>query len=177
MTTSDWTSALTGWLNQVLADLAGLVRECPDDVWELSMWEVTKDQGWGRPKPPMLANGNPDPRGVNAHSAVWYTTLHLVYTLDWNFAARAPSWEPPPPFRKDDLDGGRLPQRTYTREELLSYIAYVHEKTRTTLAAVAVDEAALAGHGRTSADWLVGGFGHAMGHFGNLQTFLWQHRR
>jgi hypothetical protein len=28
---------------------------------------------------------------------------------------------------------------------LLSYIAYVHEKTRTTLAAVAADEAALAG--------------------------------
>ena len=89
----------------------------------------------------------------------------------------APAWEPPPPFRKGDLDAGRLPQRTYTSEELLSYIAYVHEKTRATLAAVAADEAACAGHGRTSADWLVSGFGHAMAHFGNLQTFLWQHRR
>ena len=65
----------------------------------------------------------------------------------------------------------------HTREEMLSYVAYVHEKTRTTLAAVAADEATLAGNGRTSADWLVGGFGHAMAHFGNLQTFLWQHRR
>ncbi len=183
MTTSHWTSALTGFLDIVLTDLAALVRECPDDVWELSMWDVTKDQGWGRPQPPMLANGDPDPRGVNAHSAVWYTTLHLVYTLDWNFSARAPSWEPPPPFRtsaprvRSPGTDPPLPQRTYTREELLSYIAYVHEKARTTLAAVAADEAALAGHGRTSADWLVSGFGHAMGHFGNLQTFLWQHRR
>jgi hypothetical protein len=177
MTTSHWTSALTDYLDVVLADLAALVRGCPDDVWELSMWDVTRDPGWGRPQPPVLANGTPDPRGVDAHSAVWYATLHLVYTLDWNFSARASSWEPPPPFRKGDLDAGRLPQRTYTREELLSYIAYVHEKTRTTLAAVAADEATLAGHGRTSADWLVGGFGHAVGHFGNLQTFLWQRRR
>ena len=46
-----------------------------------------------------------------------------------------------------------------------------------TLTAVAADEAALAGHGRTTADWLVAGFGHAIAHFGNLQTFLWQHRR
>ena len=30
---------------------------------------------------------------------------------------------------------------------------------------------------RKIADWLIDGFGHAMGHFGNLQTFLWQHRR
>ena len=177
MTTAHWTSALTDFLDVVLTDRAALVRVCPDDVWELSMWDVTKDAGWGRPRPPMLPDGTPDPRGVDAHSAVWYATLHLVYTLDWNFSARAPSWEPPPPFRKGDLDAGRLPQRTYTREELLSYIAYVHEKTRTTLAAVAADEATLAGHGRTSADWLVGGFGHAMAHFGNLQTFLWQRRR
>ncbi len=177
MTTSDWTAALRDFFDVVLADLAALVRECPDDVWEMCMWDVTKDQGWGRPQPPLLTNGNPDPRGVEAHSAVWYATLHLVYTLDWNFSGRASSWEPPPPFRKGDLDAGRLPQRTYTREEMLSYIAFVHEKARTTLAAVAEDETRLAGHGRPSADWLVSGFGHAMGHFGNLQTFLWQHRR
>ena len=71
----------------------------------------------------MLANGDPDPRGVGAHAAVWYTTLHLVYTLDWNFSARAPSWQPPPPFRKGDLDAGRLPPQTYTRDELFPYIA------------------------------------------------------
>jgi hypothetical protein len=177
MTTSHWTSAVADFLDIVLADLAVLVRECPDNVWEMSMWDVTMDPGWGRPQPPVLANGDPDPRGVNAHSAVWYTTLHLVYTLDWNFSARVSSWEPPPPFRKDDLDAHRLPRRTYTRDELLFYIGYVNQKTRTTLAAVAADEAALAGHGRTTADWLVTGFGHAMAHFGNLQTFLWQHRR
>jgi hypothetical protein len=175
MTTAHWTSALADFLAVVLADLAALVRECPDDVWELSMWDVTKDSGWGRPQPPILANGDPDPRGVDAHSAVWYATLHLVYTLDWNFSARASAWAPPPPFRKGDLDAGRLP-RTYTREELLAYIAYLDEKTRRTLAAVAADETTLAGHDRTSADWLIGGFGHALAHFGNLQTFLWQHR-
>ena len=114
MTTSHWTSALADFLGIVLADLAALVRECPDNVWEMSMWDVTRDRGWGRPQPPVLADGNPDPRGVNAHSAVWYATLHLVYTLDWNFSARVSSWEPPAPFRKDDLDAtgsrtGRIP--------------------------------------------------------------------
>jgi hypothetical protein len=177
MTTADWTSALGDYLDVVLVDLATLVRECPDDLWEQSMWEVARDPGWGRPRPPMLPSGEPDPRGVDAHAAVWYATLHLVYTLDWNFSARAPAWEPPAPFRKGDLDAGRLPERTYTRAELLGYIDYVHEKTRATLATVAEDDAALAGHGRPPAAWLVGGFGHAIGHFGNLQTFLWQHRR
>src|SRR6185503_7841996 len=104
MTTSHWTSALADFLDIVLADLAVFVRECPDNLWEMSMWDVNKDPGWRRPQPPVLANRNPDPRGGSAHSAVWYATLHLVYTLDWNFSARASSWEPPPPFRKDDLD-------------------------------------------------------------------------
>jgi hypothetical protein len=176
MTTSDWTSAIADYLGVVLPDLAAMVRECPDGVWEMPMWDVTKDQGWGRPKPPLLEDGTPDPRGVVAHASVWYTTLHLVYTLDWNFSARAPDWQPPPPFRKGDIDAGRLP-RTYTRDELLSYITYVQEKVGAAIAAVAADDGALAGHGRTSAFWLVSGFGHAMGHFGNLQTFLWQHRR
>jgi hypothetical protein len=78
MTTSHWTSALGEFLDVVLPDLAALVRGCPDDVWELSMWDVAKDQGWGRPNPPVLADGDPDPRGVGVHSAVWYTVLHLV---------------------------------------------------------------------------------------------------
>ena len=177
MATSDWTSALRDFLDVVLADLAALVRDCPDGVWELSMWDVAKDTGWARPTPPVLADGSPDPRGVDAHAAVWYVTLHLLYTLDWNFSGRTPSWEPPPPFREGDLDAGRLPRRAYTRDELLSYIALVQEKARATLAAVAADESAVAGHGRTSADWLIAGFGHAVAHFGNLQTFLWQHRR
>jgi hypothetical protein len=177
MTAAHWTTALGGYLDVVLADLAALVRECPDDVWEMRMWDVAKDHGWGRPRPPVLADGSPDPRGADAHAAVWYTAFHLVYTLDWNFSGRAPSWAPPPPFRKGDLDPGRLPERTYTRAELLAYVASVHGKARAALAAVAADEAALAGDGRTSADWLVGGFGHALAHFGNLQTFLWQHRR
>src|SRR6478672_1896099 len=90
MTTFHWTSALGEFLDVVLPDLAALVRGCPDDVWELSMWDVAKDQGWGRPEPPVLPDGDPDPRGVDAHAAVWYATLHLVYTLDWNFSARAP---------------------------------------------------------------------------------------
>src|SRR2546430_7163433 len=123
----------------------------------------------------MLANGNPDPRGVDAHSAVWYATLHLVYTLDWNFSARASSWEPPPPFRKGDLDAGRLPPRTYTREELLSYVAYVHEKTRTTLAAAAADEATPARPRPTSADSLARGLPPTHGHFRHLPTFPRQH--
>lgn len=177
MTTAHWTSALQDFLDVVLADLVTLVRDCPDDVWELSMWDVARDSGWGRPTTPMLQGGSPDPRGVQAYSAVWYVTLHLVYTLEWNFSGRASTWEPPPPFRNDDLDAGRLPRRTYTRDELLSYIAHVQEKVRTTLAAVAADESALATNGRTSADWLVGGSGHAVAHIGNLQTFLWQHRR
>ncbi len=155
MTTSHWTSALTGFLDVVLADLAALVRECPDDVWETE--DVGRHQGprLGTSAAADAREREPRPRGVDPHSAVWYAALHLVYTLDWNFSARASSWEPPPPFRKGDLDAGRLPQRTYTREESLSYMAYVHEKTRATLAAVAGDEATLAGHGRTSADWLV----------------------
>src|SRR5262245_24695417 len=75
MTSAHWTSALADFLAVVVADLATLVRECPDNVWELSMWDVTKDSGWGRPQPLVLASGDPDPRGVEAHSAVWYVSF------------------------------------------------------------------------------------------------------
>ena len=177
MTASDWTAPMQEYLDVVLPELASLVRSCPDDVWERSMWDVEKDRDWGRPPPPMLPNGEPDPRGLSAHSALWYVTTHLLLSLDHNFSARAASWEPPPPFRKGDDAHGRLPERTYTREEVLGYIASLQDKARATLATVAADEGALAGHGRTSADWLLSGFSHSMVHFGQLQTFFWQHRQ
>ena len=45
MAPSHWTSALGEFLDVVLPDLAALVRGCPDDVWERSMWDFTKDHG------------------------------------------------------------------------------------------------------------------------------------
>jgi hypothetical protein len=41
ITTSARTYALGELLYVVLPDLATLVRECADDVWELSTWDVT----------------------------------------------------------------------------------------------------------------------------------------
>jgi hypothetical protein len=174
-----WTAALAESYEVLFAVFEETLRACPDDLWEASMWDVAKDHGWARPKPPVLPDGRPDPRGIQVHSAFWHVAYHMLFFLDANFSQREPSWAPPAPFGKHDLGSGVLPPRTYTRDELIGYLAFDREKARRTLAVVTDQDAAAPapqGAPRTIATWLVDNLRHAVWHQGNLEVFVWQHR-
>ena len=140
------------------------------------MWDVTKDPE--RPADPLLPNGQPDPRGVQLHSQFWYVASHVVLTLDFNFALRAPSWQPPPPFAGEHPSGGFLLSRVYECEELIGCLTRQRDNAAALMAAV--DAGAALPEGRKGFDpithGLLGNLRHAYVHWGQLAMFLWQHR-
>jgi hypothetical protein len=166
----------------VLNELEETLRNCPDDLWEASMWDVSKDKGYWAPTPPVLDNGDPDPRGIQVHSQFWHVAYHTLYAHDRNLSERVPGWEPPAPFGKNDLDPGRLPPRTYTRDELLGYAVFVYTKTMNVLRSLTDEDAQrptlapIREEHPTLARTLIGNLAHTTGHHGTLETFVWQHR-
>ncbi len=72
----------------------------------------------------------------------WYTAFHALFWLDRYLSDTADA-SPPPPFTLSELDpNGAMPERAYTREELLAYAAHCREKCITALAAL-TDETAM----------------------------------
>lgn len=177
-----WTNGLLQMFDVVLNDLEETLRACPEELWEASMWDVSKDQGYWRPEPPRLPSGELDPRGIQVHSQFWHVAYHTLFTLDWNFSERVPTWAPPPPFDKDDLDAGRLPLHTYTREQLLGYLEFIYHKACDILGSLSDEDATrptrapIRGEHPPLATRLLNNLLHTAHHQGTLDTFLWQHR-
>ncbi len=77
--TTIWVSAVAAQYEMSLDDMAIVLRGCPDELWEASMWEVTAGSG-----PVTDPDGRPfdDPavseRKLQAQGAVWRTAYHAV---------------------------------------------------------------------------------------------------
>jgi hypothetical protein len=67
----------------------------------------------------------------------WYTAFHTLFYLDLYLSESEVGFQPPPPFTLDEMDErGLLPDRVYTKDELLRYLAHGREKCRKTIAAM-----------------------------------------
>ena len=63
----------------------------------------------------------------------WHVAYHMLFFLDLQLAGPAEAWAPPPPFDLSEPDpAGRLPERTYTKDELRTYLRHYREKCRAT---------------------------------------------
>lgn len=82
---------------------------CPDELWSQSLWQ----------------NSSTDP----GFSDFWYIAYHTLFFLDLYLFGTYEGFKPPEPFTLDELDpAGVLPERIYTRGELLEYLRYCREK-------------------------------------------------
>lgn len=73
--------------------------------------------------------------------AFWYLAYHTLFFLDLDLAPSPVGFAPPPPFTLDELDpAGVLPERPYTKPELLAYLEHGRRKARSVLSSL--DEAA-----------------------------------
>jgi hypothetical protein len=81
---------------------------------------------------------------------VWYLVYHTLFWLDYYLSAPSHDFQPPAPFTLDELDpAGVLPDRVYTRDEMLGYLAHGRAKCRATIDALTEEKArASAGHQR-----------------------------
>lgn len=86
--------------------LKNAINACPDDLW-----------------------------GDNSKShPFWYVTYHTLFWLDYYVSQPVENFTPPEPYTLSELDpAGALPDRTYTKAELLDYLKHCRAKCRTTI--------------------------------------------
>lgn len=125
MTTSPWNETVWRQFGASIDMLENAIRQCPEKVWGV----------------------RPD------FYAFWYLAYHTLFWLDYYASDDPKSFAPPPPFTMGEMDpAGVLPDRVYTKDELLAYLAHGREKIRSRIARM-TDETA---HALLGGDTVVG---------------------
>ena len=72
----------------------------------------------------------------------WYVVYHTLFWLDLYLSDSVEGFAPPGPFTLDEMDpAGLLPERVYTKDELLTYLGHGRKKCRTTIEALTDEKA------------------------------------
>lgn len=83
--------------------LTNALRSCPDELWRERLWDHPTD----RPK----------------YSQFWYLAYHALFWLDLYLSGAEEGYVPPAPFKLiEQYADGPLPEKHYTKDELLVYL-------------------------------------------------------
>jgi hypothetical protein len=63
------------------------------------------------------------PEHWNTERKFWYNAFHCLFFLDYYLCMQPKEFAPPPPFSESEFED-RMPERVYSRNELLSYLQY-----------------------------------------------------
>jgi hypothetical protein len=89
----------------------------------------------------------------------WYTVYHTLFFLDCYLSGTLEGFAPPAPFNLDELDpAGLLPDRVYSKVEMLDYLTHGRRKCRETLEALTEERACQ----RSGFEWQDFGFGELL---------------
>jgi hypothetical protein len=104
-----WKDVLWSQFGATIDMLGNALTACPDEMWNTPMWN--------------------DPSMVKEYSEFWYVAYHTLFWMDLYLYGAVDGFVPPAPFTLDELDPrGFLPERSYNRSELLTYLAYCRQK-------------------------------------------------
>jgi hypothetical protein len=146
-----WRVTVRRQFGAALGMLENAVRACPEELWG------------ARGRTPEF----------------WYVVYHTLFFTDLYLSGSAEGFAPPEPFTLDELDpAGVMPERVYTKEELLDYLRHGREKCRATVGALTGEGArALCKFGRfemSFAELLLYNLRHVQHHAGQLNLMLRQ---
>jgi hypothetical protein len=117
-----WKTAVHQQFGAAIDMLENALRACPDALWHVRLWN--------------------DPAQQPEFSEFWYIAYHTLFWLDLYLSGSVEGFVPPAPFTLDELDpAGVLPDRPYSREELLAYLEHAHAKCRSTIDALTDEKA------------------------------------
>ena len=139
--------------------LADTVRACPDELWCAPLWQTPN-------KPPEMAQ-------------FWYVTYHTLFWLHLYLTGTEEDFLPPAPFTLiEQYDDGPIPERVYTKAELLAYLKEGRQKCQATIESL-TDEMANRhcwfGWGECSfLELLIYNLRHVHGHASQLNMLLGQ---
>lgn len=61
----------------------------------------------------------------------WYNAYHCLFFTDYDLTTDPENFHPPEPYTMSEMDpSGIMPERTYTKKELISYLHHCREKFR-----------------------------------------------
>ena len=144
-----WNESLWRQCGAAIDMLENAVLACPEDVWR---------------------KGAP-------HRSFWYLTYHTLFFLDLYTFGAVEGFAPPVPYTLDELDPrGVLPERVYSKEELIEYLAYCRENCRVALSSLTEETTARVcefSWGKTSyGELILRNLRHVQHHSGQLNWVL-----
>lgn len=116
-----WQTTIQQQFGAAVDMLERAMRACPDELWG----DATKRPEWA------------------AKNVVgfWYLAFHTLFFVDYYLAENAETFMPPAPFTRGELDpAGALPERVYTKAELLGYLEHCRKKCHAALQAMTEDK-------------------------------------
>jgi hypothetical protein len=117
-----WKTIIWRQFGAAIDMLENAMLACPDEVWS----DPSKPPEW-------ISNSVP---------GFWYVAYHTLFFLDFYLSQSEKGFAPPAPFTLDELDpAGLLPERPYTKEELLTYLEHGRKKCRAAIEALSDDVA------------------------------------
>jgi hypothetical protein len=143
---SIWVESLGRNFEAALRLLEAAIRDCTDELWERSMWEVPvreADKDLRDQDGPLAT----DPASLHAlaqrQSTPWAVAWHALEVLDYDLTGEFAPWSPPPPFtgKAHWRDLTTLPE-AWTRSDLLVYLHYGRQRVSDTLEAMTDEKAA-----------------------------------
>jgi hypothetical protein len=82
---------------------------------------------------------------------VWHLAYHTLFFLDLYLSPSTDGFAPPPPFALDELDPDAvIPERPYTKDEVLAYLEHGRRKCRAAIEALTEDDL----HRPSGFDWV-----------------------
>src|SRR4029079_3664291 len=147
---SIWVESLGRNFEQVLDLMATAVRDCPDELWEQSMWEVdvpgSDHQFLGTDWKPITDAAERSAlaqRWVERRSTAWSVAWHALEVFDYDLNGEFSAWAPPPPFAGHP-HWRALPSlpAAWARPDLLGYVDNCRLRARDALAGMTDERAA-----------------------------------
>src|SRR6058998_3306714 len=100
-----WKESVWQQFGAAIDMLDDAIRACPDALWRDHSWDLHAE----RPE----------------FSEFWYIAFHALFWLDLYLCGAREGFAPPAPFTLDELDpAGKLPERPYSKDDLLNYLAH-----------------------------------------------------
>ncbi len=155
-----WKQIIWHQFGAAIETLENALNACPDDLWQAPLW-----------------------RGPEAWPGLvefWYVAYHTLFWLDYYCSETAQGFTPPPPFTLSELDpDGALPERVYTKAELLAYLEYARGRCRARIESLADESEPQRVREnwrvKTAAELLLYTMRHVQEHAAQLSMLLGQH--